>query len=327
MDKIKIKNSEGKFINKDGKVVPESKAMNLVEAIDVNSKGELIINKFAYKTNFGNAKLSTNLKKDKGILEIKNLINKIAHDIHGNYNEELQAMGQRYVLGKMLSMFRKWVIPGFNRRWRGAVHFTKQQSELDAEVEAFYSEDMQAYQEGYYTTGARFLWQIGKNIKELKFHAISAQWDKLSDAELANMRRLSIEVGVMIASLAASTLLYMLAQGSDDPVERETLFYFTYFTRRLYSELRFYSNPVEAFKLMRDPSATLSYLGKIGRFAAQLQEDVFYNIPSGGGLEEFQAGKHKNKIKLEVRALSLVPGVNRGYSDVEETVGWLRNVY
>src|SRR5690606_33698433 len=118
---------------------------------------KLTLNKHVYMTNFGNSTFSLN-SKDKGLLEIKQLINKIAHDLHGNYNDEIQNMAQRTIVGKMVFMLRKWMVPGFNRRWRGAVHFKTPTDKLQDEVDNFYSEDLQAFQEGYYTTALRFIY-------------------------------------------------------------------------------------------------------------------------------------------------------------------------
>jgi hypothetical protein len=248
--------------------------------------------------------------------------------MHGNYNPEIQSMAQRTVTGKMLFMLRKWMVPGFNRRWRGAVHELnwKTDNPLDVDADRFYSEDLQAFQEGYYTTGLRFMKMVLKDFKTLQFEVLSKDWNKLSDMEKANMRRLGIELGIMLFTFASSMLLKNLAEGMDDPLEREMLFHMTYYTRRIYSELQFYSNPIEAFKIMSSPAASMSYLVKMGKFTVQALGDMGAII-QGEEPERYETTKRKGEFKLWKRTMDLIPGANQYYRDMEESTGWLFNVY
>lgn len=324
LNNIKIMNSQNQFIDKDGKVTTKDKAMTLSEAFSVDPKtNNLVLNKHVYKTNFGNSTFSLNTK-DKGLLEVKALINKIAHDLHGNYNDEIQNMAQRTIVGKMMFMLRKWMVPGFNRRWRGAVHFRTPTDKLQDEVDNFYSEDLQAFQEGYYTTALRFLNNTLSDLKQLQFQTFSKNWDELSDREKANMRRFITEASMIILTFASSMILYGLAQGVDDPVEREVLFHLTYYTRRMFSEFTFYSNPIEAFKIMSTPAASLSYVAKLGKFGDQLTTDLM-GIATGEGLEVYERGNYAGELKLWKRTVDLVPILNQYHRDIEESTGWLFN--
>jgi polyhydroxyalkanoate synthesis regulator phasin len=323
LNNIKIQNSQNQFIDKNGKVVSKAKAMSLAEAIEIDSEtGKLKLNKHAYKTSFGNSPIGLG-GKDVGLVEIKGLINKIAYDLHGNYSDEHQTMLQRYTVGKFIMMLRKWIVPGFNKRWRGAVYFATPQDELQDQVENFYSEDLQGFQEGYYTTALRFINNIRKDLLQLKFEAVINEWNNLSDMELANMRRTATEASIILLSLAASSILYGLAQGiDDDDNTRAALFHATYYTRRMYSEMMFFLNPLEAYKIMRTPAASLSYIEKLGRFATQLANDS-YNVTFGEGLEEYETGKRKGEYKLWKRTGDVVPMVNQWNRDIEESTGWL----
>lgn len=322
LDKIKVKNDQGQFIDKNGKVVTEDKAMNLHQAISVGKDNKLTLNPNVSTTTFGNSVFNLDPNKGKGLLEVKNLVNKIAHDLHGNYSDEIQIMAQRYIAGKMVFMLRKWMVPGFNKRWRGAVNFNKKTSDLRDEMDNMYSEDLQSFQEGYYTTGARFLWNIKDSFNELGFQVLSTNWDRLTDAEKANMKRLATELGIMLMTFISSYLLLALAQGVDDPTEKQILFYMTYLTRRIFSEFHFYTSPLEAFKIMSTPSATLSYVAKMGKFAGQAMEDI-YNLD----IERYERGRHKDKSKLWKKTMDLLPGANQYYRDIEESTSWLFGVY
>jgi hypothetical protein len=327
LDNIKAMNKDNKFVDKDGNVVPENKAMTLAEAISVDAKGNMSINPNMYKTNYGNSRLSLDTKKDKGLLEVKQLINKIAHDLHGNYNEEIQNMAQRYAMGKLFFMLRKWMVPGFNKRWRGANRIWANKDDLREDVDMFYSEDLQSFQEGYYTTGLRFLRNLLRDISTLGVSLAGKQnLEQLSDYELANLRRFAIEVGTLLTTLAIAYLLKGLAEAEDDPLEREVLFHLTYYIRRIYSETQFYSNPMEAFKIASSPAASFSYFGKLYKFGEQVLTDT-YGVTFGDGMEIYERGKFKGDPKLWKRTNDLLPGINQYYRDIEESTSWLFNLY
>jgi hypothetical protein len=328
LDSIKIRNANNQFIDKNGKVVTEDKAMTLAEALDVSKDGTITLNPHAKKTNFGNADLSLDLKKDKGLLEVKQLINKIAHDLHGNYNDDIQNMAQRTIHGKLFFMLRKWMVPGFNKRWRGAVTAFTNKEDLREDVDMYYSEDLQSFQEGYYTTGVRFLKNLITDLKTMGMLASYKQnLEGLTEVELANMRRFSIEVASILITLASGYLLKALAEGMpEDEIERETLFHLTYYTRRIYSETTFFSNPVEALKILQNPAASTNYLFKVIKFGGQVLEDG-YGITFGDGPEIYERGKFKGDPKLWKRTGDLLPGVNQYYRDIEESTSWLFNLY
>lgn len=328
LNNIKMQNANGQFIDKNGKVVSKDKAMNLTQALSIDEKtGKLALNEYAYKTSYGNSPIVLGTR-EKGLLEIKGLVNKIAHDLHGNYNEEIQAMAQRYTILKPVFMLRKWIIPGFNKRWRGAAYFNKPQDELQDQVENFYSEDTQLFQEGYYATALRYINMVRKDLKSLQLEAFTANWDKLSDRELANMRRFITEVSIMALTFAGSNILLALAQGIDDDDEntKAALFHLTYYTRRMYSEMRFYSNPFEAYKIMKTPAASLAYVAKLGLFLDQVASDS-YNITLGEGLEEYETGKRKGTYKIMKRTGDVVPIWNQGNSNIEESLSYMMNLH
>ena len=112
------------------------------EAITVKD-GALVLNKHAHSSSFGNQTLSLNskdLKKNKGILEIQQLVNYIANSLQGQYNDEYQSMAQRYVVGKMVMGLRKWIVRGFNNRWRGGITARRKKEAL-TDKDRFFSED------------------------------------------------------------------------------------------------------------------------------------------------------------------------------------------
>jgi hypothetical protein len=224
-------------------------------------------------------------------------------------------------------MLRKWLVPGFNKRWRGANKIFTDRADLRDDVDMFYSEDLQGFQEGYYTTGVRFIRNLLKDLSTLGVTmAYKQNLEGLSDMELANLRRFAIEAATLLISLALGYILKGLAEDEDDELSREILFNLTYYVRRIYSETSFYSSPIEAFKIASSPSASFSYVNKVYRFGQQVLVDM-YGVSFGDGMELYERGNRKGDAKLWKRTGDLMPLVNQYYRDMEESTSWLFNIY
>jgi hypothetical protein len=165
--------------------------------------------------------------------------------------------------------------------------------------EKFYSESLQEYKEGTYTSLARFSRSIFKGCRALKGEIITADWNRLSDMEKGNIRFAVTELGIMLGALIASGIVAGLAKGADDDDEKKALFFSAYLLRRTYSELAFYVpvNVREASRLMRTPTATLSTVELFTNMSLQVGEDIFSNVPFGDGFEFYQRGKNEGKSK------------------------------
>jgi len=320
LNNIKIKNKEGQFINSRGEVVSKEKAMTLDEAFSVGEDGNLKLNKYVYKTSFGNQKLSLDLTNDKGILEVRNLINKIANDMHGQYNDEYQSMFQRRVVGKMVGMLRKWIVPGFNRRWRGSNRAFKKKDLLRKDIDVFFSEDLQTFQEGYYTSFIRFINTLVQDFKRLGLQgAWSGGMDNLTTHEKANLRKTVMELSMIVLSFVSSMFIYKQLDGLDEDDE-EAMMYLAFFSRRLYSELSFFANPLETFQILRSPAASISYTEDIIRFLSQIVSDGT-NLE----LEIYQRGKNKGLPKAWKRGIDLLPIANQMGKTPKESLSYLLN--
>lgn len=324
MDNIKVKNSKGQFVDKDGNVVSKAKAMTFDEAFTVDKEtNKLVLNKHASNISFGQEIVSFDLDSDKGILEVRNLINKIAYDIQGNYNDEVQSLAQRHIWGKMAFMLRKWIVPAFNRRWRGGNKATKRKSEL-REIDRFYSEDLQSFQEGYYTTFIRFITTVAKDLKRLGISAAYKQAKgQLTSHEEANLRRTTYELGMIALSFLSSILLLKSLDGLDDD-DDEGLLYLAFTTRRLYSELAFFIDPASTLQILYSPSATISYSADIVKAINQLASDGT-SLLVGDGLELYERGKHKGMPKLWVRFTDLLPVAKNVDRTIYESTSYIYN--
>lgn len=200
-----------KMKSPDGKIVSLWDAMEVVY-IDPNNKklGAKLKIKDGYTKEDG-----TEFTKD-DIIRFSRKTTAINQRMHGIYNKLDRSAVQRLAIGRMGVMFRKWIKPSLNRRFKSAT----------------YNFDMEAWTEGYYRTTGRFLWQLAKELKEGQF-ALVANWENLTNTEKANIKRALTEVGHFLAV----ALILGLIDWSDDKDRPWLVKMVEYQARRLYTEL------------------------------------------------------------------------------------------
>lgn len=324
LNNIKVRNKAGEYINKTGKVVSKEKAMSVDEAFSINDEGKLTINEHAHSTSFGDKVLSLDLANDKALVEIKALVNNVAMKLHGQYNEDIQSHAQRYVIGKMAFMLRKWVVPGFMARWKG-VTTSARRKELLQDKDRHFSEDTQTFDEGYYTSFIRFLSTVISDWKRIG--NLTSAWKegkiKLTTTEAANLRKAAMELS-LIAITFLSSILALLALDGIEEDDDEFLLFALFLNRRLYTELSFFANPKSTIEILRSPAASISYLEDSLLFLDQLVQDG-YGVMFGDGLEIYERGKNKGLPKLWKRSTDLLPIFNHMNRSVYEATSYVYN--
>jgi len=177
-------------------------------------------------------------------------------------------------------MFRKFMVPGFNRRWDG-LH---------------YNEMFEGYTEGMYVTTAKFAWTLIKDLKQFQFDWVK-NFKELDPWQKANtIRTLTEVVYITMAGVLAGIV------GNLDMDDDEAWGYnmASYQLNRLYSELAFYGSPSEAFKILGSPAAGIDQAQRI----IQMIKDLAW-IP--GWFEEIEAGKYKGHTPLYRSITKTIP--------------------
>ena len=158
--------------------------------------------------------------------------------MHGIYNKADMSAIQRLALGRMAIMFRKWMKPSYNRRFKSVS----------------YNFDLGEWTEGYYITSARFLKQLAKDLRQGQF-SLAANYKKLTKTEKANIKRALTEVGHFLI-LAAALAFIDWPDDKDRPWLTKMI---EYQTRRLYTELGvMVPSPAmasEGLKIVKSPAA------------------------------------------------------------------------
>lgn len=192
----------------------------------------------------------------------------------------------------MVLMFRKWVFPSFKRRWYGK----------------YYDEFQGDYQTGFYRDGVSFTYNkimsfATRLIDEGKAleYAINADWDTMLDSEKENVRRFTTEFGILLTVVALSAVLSRLDSGDDD--DELVLKNIDYQLFRLQTDLMFYFNPRDAFRILQSPIPSTSII----RSATNLLDQIF------NPTEKFQKGRWKDHYKIEKRVYDLIPVIRQIY--------------
>ena len=169
----------------------------------------------------------------------------INHTIAGIYNDDDQNAANRVMIGRLALQMRKWIIPQMMRR------FQSKRMILDIGRE----------EEGYYRTAGRLamdLWKSGFKI--------TAEWEKLSDSEKANVRRALTE---MAQTYAIWLLVTMLGSGVKDPDRTWAAKFAEYMLHREVHELGFLTpGPMmltEGYKTVTSPFVAASAANKLSQ--------------------------------------------------------------
>lgn len=330
-DGIKVKNKDGRFLDKNFRPTnDESKAISLDEAIEFK-QGVAVINEAVFSTTFSD---TANGDHEQILLETRSLLKKISSDLHGQYDSKLQSHAQRFILGKFMFMLRKWLVPGFDRRWRGAIHTVGKDSltfeelrDEDNRHRRFYSGDLKSYQEGTYTTAIRFLKSL---VKEGEFNQLfmlskTKTWNNMTDAQKADVRKTTIEFAMFALSIIAAHILKGLALELPEE-EAAPLMFMAFGFRRLHQELMAYVNPSEALQLMRSPAASVSMIQKASDLVIQTSFDS-YSILFGEDAERYQSGRRKGDLKIKKRLEDVIPVLSQKNRTVQDAMEYVFQTY
>ena len=220
----------------NGKIVSLWDAMEVVP-IDKNNKKAGA--KLQLKQGYTKADGSAFTQDD--IIKFSRKSAAINQRMHGIYNKADRSAVQRLAIGRMGMMFRKWIKPSLNRRFKSAT----------------YNYDLDTWTEGYYRTSGRFLLQLARDLRETQFN-LAARWNELTPTEKANIRRALTETGHFLAVMTIIGLI----EWSDDKDRPWLVRMAEYQARRLYTELGTMipgkSMITEGLRIIKSPAAGIN---------------------------------------------------------------------
>lgn len=287
---------------------------SILDMVQLDDKGKLT---FDSRMNREKSKWT-----DKDMLIFKQKTRGILTRLHGEYSQLGKVAIERMAIGRMAYMFRKFIVPGFRRRW------SREQ----------YYERIGQFAEGNYITTGKFLGDIGglifgkteenseysflqrliSNLQSFKMSMLSEEWASLSDHEKANIVRTISEVGFLIIAIIIANIAMRFRGDADDPDEERFWSFLSYQAYRLQNELLFFTPKLDsAMSILRSPAASISVIENIIKLTGQ----IFHP------LEVYKTGTWKGRPKILKTLMNMTPVERQFYRlrDVSDQVTWVQN--
>lgn len=315
LDSIKVMNDSNQYIDKEGKVTSQDKAASILDMLSRNKDTKIL--ELDKSVVYSDKNFTTKMDEG-GKAQILLFVKKKLFDTMGNYDSNLQPEAYRHWWGKMLLMFRRYLIPQAYNRYRGITTAFRKYDELD-EDSTYYSASLQDYEEGYYVSAIRFLRNgVIPALKKLKFDILRQNWNELTDTQKANIRKTTVEISITMAILPLIGML--AAAGADDDKDQEWLYTVAFLSRRLESELAQFRDPREATKITKSPIPSL-------RIIEETMDIIESTLTPWNWDERYQSGKRKGDLKIVRSYEKLVPVLSRIDTTSEELYNGLNSTF
>ena len=260
LDGIKVMDDKGQFFDKKGNKTDEKGAASLLDMIKLDENQQAYVSgKVYYTTHTRNIDFH-----DGGQAHVSLFIKKKIEDTAGVYDSNFQPEVYRHWYGKLLLLFKRFLISQMQNRWTGISTAHKKKSQLTDRDRSF-NIGIKEYVEGTHVTALRLFvgnpmetWRtfmqdgVVTALKSLKLAHLPENYKALNDYEKANLRKATADI---IATAVLLPLLGMLAEAAAGDDDDEYLWYLAYLTRRLESELSQFRNPREAWRITSNPIA------------------------------------------------------------------------
>ena len=196
-------------------------------------------------------------------MDFMNKVHGVNKRTNGVYNDFDKAHLKRLWGGKLGLLFRGWMAPGYRRRFGHGESWHVDQ-------------ELGAMTQGTYIT----FWNMLK--ESLAEKALS--YNKMTDLEKQNVKRVMVELNAFIGTLLVGALL--AAMVDDDEEKGWTLTFLMYQNRRLQTELVAFT-PIagtgELIRLLESPTATIRPLQNMYKLVSSTVDNLVY-FGSGGNL-------------------------------------------
>ena len=211
------------------------------------------------------------------ILNATNKINYVNDHLFGIYDNDASIAARSTIWGKFIMQYRDWIPTALIYRFQGRR----------------YNYMKGDYAEGYYRTGASFLWQIAKDVKngESFFTAKNKEWQQLTEDQKANVRRCICEVTQWISMGVVASILGALLKGANKRNRNKEGYLLAlayYMSRREVRELGAlvpFGMPTEGLSMINSPVANANVIKSIGNLATLLGPSNY--------MDEIQSGDFK----------------------------------
>jgi len=315
LDSLKVMNSSHKYIDKDGNVVSEDKAVSLLDMLSKNKNGKLVMNKNVKYTKHN----LTTAYDNGGKVHINLLIKNKVFDLFGNYDINFKNEVSKHWLGKSVMMFKNYFLTAMEYRYIGINTSWKNKEDL-SEDDLNYNSAKKQYVEGTYVSLIRYFKEgVIPSLKSLQLMYMKDVYNSLSDYEKSNLKKATLEI--MLTSIMIPLIGALLAAcaGDDD----DEIWFLVYQMRRLESELSQFRNPIETSKVIQNPVAGIRLLQNGVKFIYEIATPIDF-VPKENEyfFSYFNEDAKGNNI-LAKRAKKLVPvwsQLDRNYKQLHSLI-------
>ena len=225
--------------------------------------------------------------------------------VHGEYSDTGRMALQRFALGRMALAFRKFVVPGFVKRFQLTEKFNQR-----GEV----------FTKGYYIEGGSFLGRLAKELATLQITEAGNMWYSADLRERAAVERMLAEIGFFMLLSGLATLFGNIRGESPDDDE-SILVQMAHFTAlRTASELSFYYSPSSFMSILMSPAASVTMVSNLLQFGYRIFPGAF----TGALYEKYQRpGMYTYKVEKDM--VKLVPVMKQIYRmfTLEDTIDYM----
>jgi hypothetical protein len=297
LNNIKVKDAKGNYLTKDfTPTTDKSKAIGVDQAY-VLKDGKMKMHEKVASTD------KTDGVAEKDMFKISQIIKRANRDLYGNYDNKNKATLQRTWLGTLMYNMRGWLLPGIQKRWRGIGTVGQSAESLRLDQKS-YNKEIEAFEDGIYTTTIRFMKDLLYDVKALKLLTVKQNFEQLTDAEQAAIKKTIMEA----AMIAAAFLVFAAFKEGEEPEDA----YAAFLARRLYSELYTYADPREAVRTFRSPMVALNTVENALDFGFQLVHPT----------ERYKTGRRAGELKLKRRGSKLIPIWKHLDSDINDKLSF-----
>lgn len=233
------------------------------------------------------------------ITNIKGIIREANQSMHGAMNAEDKGLIHQYMLGRLATNFKQWMIAHYSRRFRGKHFDFSVENWREGYYYTFFknlkSDDVKdAWEAKQKAEAAKILFQnlgvflFSKDLMSFIFKS-TTQWDNLTPMQKHNIRRARAEVLLLIMLTGLS---FVLGEPEDHKKEFWRRFWI-YQTKRMITETEA-AMPApkvidSAITLFQSPMAGINTLNSLMY--------ALYGLTNGDITEELKSGPHKGENK------------------------------
>ena len=182
-------------------------------------------------------------------LEFQNKLHALNKRMHGVYNDFDKGTASRYSLGRLMTMYRKHLVPGYTKRFK----------KLSADQE------LGDVTEGYYRT---FWNTFMKDLVAYKLNIMKA-WSTYTPFQKAQIKKTLTELTMILALLVLIKALSALGDDDEELKNNYAYNFMLYEAIRLRSETAQYISPGDAYRIVKSPSAMTSTIERAVKFTDQ----------------------------------------------------------